>query len=123
MTMLNRAHRCLPASRRPTSRCRRWTERDTVSLADYRGRSPVFLALLLGLWCPFCRRPIAQMGATEGKLKAIGVETLGVVATAAGERPALLQVPPDPPAAGRRPGAHHAPRVSACRSRTRPRSS
>ena len=54
---------------------------ETVSLADYRGRSPVFLALFIGLWCPFCRRAIAQMGATEGKLKALGVETLGVVAT------------------------------------------
>jgi peroxiredoxin len=54
---------------------------DTVSLADYRGRSPVFLALFIGLWCPFCRRSIAQMGATEAKLKAAGVETLGIVAT------------------------------------------
>jgi hypothetical protein len=42
----------------------------------------VFLALLIGLWCPFCRRQIAQMGANEAKLKALGVETLGVVATA-----------------------------------------
>ena len=55
----------------------------TVSLADYRGRSPVFLSLMIGLWCPFCRRQIAQMGTTETKLKAIGVETLGVVATPA----------------------------------------
>jgi peroxiredoxin len=55
--------------------------KEPVSLADYRGRSPVFLALFIGLWCPFCRRAIAQMGATEGKLKALGVETLGVVAT------------------------------------------
>lgn len=54
----------------------------TVALADYRGRSPVFLALLVGLWCPFCRRHIARMGATEGKLKALGVESLGVVGTA-----------------------------------------
>jgi len=53
----------------------------TVALADYRGRSPVFLALLVGLWCPFCRRYIARMGATEGKLKAEGVETVCVVAT------------------------------------------
>jgi peroxiredoxin len=52
-----------------------------VSLSDYRGRSPVFLALLLGLWCPFCRRQIAHMGATEAKLKAVGVESLGIVAT------------------------------------------
>jgi peroxiredoxin len=52
-----------------------------VSLADYRGRSPVFLGLLIGLWCPFCRRQLVQMGGTESKLKALGVETVGVVAT------------------------------------------
>lgn len=55
--------------------------KEPVSLADYRGRSPVFLALLVGLWCPFCRRQIAQMGATGTKLKALGVESLGIVAT------------------------------------------
>ena len=53
----------------------------TVSLADYRGRNPVFLALFVGLWCPFCRRSIAQVAANENKLKALGVETIGVVAT------------------------------------------
>jgi len=53
----------------------------TVSLSDYRGRSPVFLALLVGLWCPFCRRQIAQMSTNESKLKTLGVETLAVVAT------------------------------------------
>ena len=53
----------------------------TVSLADYRGRSPLFLALFVGLWCPFCRRAIAQMATTEQALKGSGVETLGVVAT------------------------------------------
>ncbi len=54
----------------------------TVSLSDYRGRSAVFLALMVGFWCPFCRRQIAQMGANESKLKALGVETLGIVASA-----------------------------------------
>ncbi len=54
---------------------------DTVSLADYRGASPLFLSLLNGLWCPFCRRAIAHMGTMESRLKAVGVETLGVVAT------------------------------------------
>jgi peroxiredoxin len=54
---------------------------ESVSLADYRGRSPVFLALLVGLWCPFCRRQIAQIGTLEAKLKALGVESLAVVAT------------------------------------------
>jgi peroxiredoxin len=54
---------------------------ENVSLAEYRGRSPVFLALLVGLWCPFCRRQLAQIGTLEGKLKALGVESLAVVAT------------------------------------------
>jgi peroxiredoxin len=53
----------------------------TVSLADYRNRSSVFLALFNGLWCPFCRRALAQTAAIEGRLKELGVETLGVVAT------------------------------------------
>jgi len=53
----------------------------TVSLADYRGKAPLFLSLFVGLWCPFCRRAIAQIGTTEPALKASGVETLGVVAT------------------------------------------
>lgn len=57
-------------------------ERDgTVSLSDYRGKSPLLLAMFRGLWCPFCRRAIAQMGVTRQKLQALGVETLGIVAT------------------------------------------
>jgi peroxiredoxin len=76
---------------------------EPVSLADYRGRSPVFLALLIGLWCPFCRRQIAQLGEMEGKLKAVGVESLGIVATAPENarlyfrfRPARLRLAADP---------------------------
>src|SRR5262245_66020687 len=53
----------------------------TVSLTDYRGRAGLFLALFVGLWCPFCRRAIAQIAATEQALKASGVETLAVVDT------------------------------------------
>ncbi|KAB0264173.1 redoxin domain-containing protein [Microvirga brassicacearum] len=52
-----------------------------VSLGDYRGKTPLFLALFVGLWCPFCRRAIAQVGTTEQALKASGIETLGIVAT------------------------------------------
>jgi peroxiredoxin len=54
---------------------------ETISLSHYRGKSPVFLALFIGLWCPFCRRAIAQMGAMEPKLNAAGVKALGIVAT------------------------------------------
>src|SRR5262244_1833802 len=53
----------------------------TVSLADYRGKSPLFLAVFRGLWCPFCRRAITELGSTSEKLRAIGVETLAVVAS------------------------------------------
>ena len=74
-----------------------------ISLADYRGRSPLFLALFIGLWCPFCRRAIAQMGATESQLKALGVESLGVVATTPDNarlyfkfRPTKLRLAADP---------------------------
>lgn len=52
-----------------------------VSLADYRGRTPLLLALFRGVYCPFCRRAIAQLGVTADKLQGLGVETLAVVAT------------------------------------------
>jgi peroxiredoxin len=52
----------------------------SVSLADYRGR-PLLLALFRGLYCPFCRHQIANLARTAEKLRAGGVETLGIVAT------------------------------------------
>jgi peroxiredoxin len=53
----------------------------TVSLADYKGRSALLLALFRGLYCPFCRRGISQLALTADKLAAAGVETLAVVAS------------------------------------------
>jgi peroxiredoxin len=53
----------------------------TVSLADYRGRSPLLLAFFRGIYCPFCRRQIAKLGMARDKLLAAGVETLAVVAS------------------------------------------
>jgi AhpC/TSA family len=55
-------------------------EAGTVSLADYRGKTPVLLAMMRGLYCAFCRRHIAQLSSTRQKLKAFGVETLAIVA-------------------------------------------
>ena len=52
-----------------------------ISLDDYRGRSPVLVALFRGLHCPFCRRQLVQLGTTQEKLKAVGVETMAVVNT------------------------------------------
>ena len=52
----------------------------TVSLSDYRGRSPVLLALFRGFYCPFCRRQMGQLATAADKLKAHGLEVLGVAA-------------------------------------------
>jgi peroxiredoxin len=52
-----------------------------VSLSDYRNGRGLFLGLFRGLYCPFCRRAIAQMAASAEKLKPLGIESLGVVAT------------------------------------------
>jgi len=52
-----------------------------VSLDDYRGRSPLLIGLFRGLHCPFCRRQLVQLGTTQEKLKAVGVETVAVVNT------------------------------------------
>ena len=53
----------------------------TISLADYRGRTPVLLGLFRGLYCPFCRRALAQMAATSDNLRSLGVESLAIVGT------------------------------------------
>jgi peroxiredoxin len=52
-----------------------------ISLADYRGSTPVLLGLFRGLYCPFCRRSLAQMAVTAEKLKPLGVESIAVVGT------------------------------------------
>jgi peroxiredoxin len=81
MTMADRHSPVAPGEPAPEFKLPAVDRAETVSLADYRGRSSLFLALLIGLWCPFCRRQIALMGPLEQRLKALGVETLGVVAT------------------------------------------
>ena len=53
----------------------------TVSLADYRGKSPVLVGLFRGLYCPLCRRKIAEVGLEREKLLALGVDPLGVIAS------------------------------------------
>jgi peroxiredoxin len=53
----------------------------TISLADYRGKTPLLLGLFRGLYCPFCRRALAQMAATSDHLRALGVDSLAIVGT------------------------------------------
>jgi peroxiredoxin len=80
-----------------------------VSLDDYRGRSPVLVGLFRGLHCPFCRRQLVQLGITQEKLKAMGVETMAVVNTPLDRarlyfkyRPARVLLAADPEAATHR---------------------
>jgi peroxiredoxin len=74
-----------------------------VSLGDYTGRSALLLMIFRGLYCPFCRRAIAQFGAMNDKLRQAGVEALAVVATDADNarlyfrhRPAKVPLAADP---------------------------
>jgi peroxiredoxin len=53
----------------------------TISLGDYRGRTPLLLGLFPGLYCPFCRRALAQMASTSEHLKSLGVDVLAIVGT------------------------------------------
>src|SRR5260370_20735068 len=92
-------HRALPAVNREGQ----------VSLDDYRGRSPVLVGLFRGLHCPFCRRQLVQLGTTQEKLKAVGVETMAVVNTPLARarlyfkyRPARVLLTADPEAAAHR---------------------
>lgn len=80
-----------------------------VSLDDYRGRTPVLVGLFRGLHCPFCRRQLVQLGTTQDKLKALGVETMAVVNTPLERarlyfkyRPARVLLAADPEAATHR---------------------
>lgn len=52
-----------------------------ISLEAFRGQQAVMLGFFRGLHCPFCRRQIAQLAATQPRLHALGVETLAVVNT------------------------------------------
>lgn len=70
-----------PGERAPDFRLAAIDGTQPIALSDYVGASPLFLALSIGLWCPFCRRSIAQLAAVRPKLSELGVETLCVVAT------------------------------------------
>jgi peroxiredoxin len=53
----------------------------SVSLADYRGKTPLLLGLYRGLYCAFCRRAVARLGLTGDRLRPLGIETLAVIGT------------------------------------------
>lgn len=81
----------------------------SVSLREYRGKKPVLVAIFRGLFCPFCRRAIAQMSASTDKLRQAGVEPLAVIATDAENarlyfklRPSKMAIGADPECATHR---------------------
>lgn len=51
----------------------------TVALAECRRHGAVLLTMLRGLYCPFCRRHIAQLRPTCEALRAAGISLLGIV--------------------------------------------
>jgi len=80
------------------------TREGRVSLDDYHGRNSLLIGLYRGRL--FCCRQIVQLGATQEKLKAVGVETHAVVNTPAERarlffeyRPSRVLVGADPDAA------------------------
>ena len=68
-----------PGDRAPDFTLRAVNQDGSVTLAGYRGKSAVLLAMMRGLYCAFCRRHIAQLGTTREKLQKLGVETLAIV--------------------------------------------
>jgi peroxiredoxin len=68
----------------------------SVSLADYRGKGAVLVALFRGLHCPFCRRQIARLSATRQALADEGVDTVAVVNTPLDRARQYFQYRPTP---------------------------
>lgn len=89
-----------------------------VSLAQYRGKFPMPLALFRGLYCPFCRCQMALLSPVADRLRAVGIETLGVVATAPERARLYFRLRPSGFPLERRPGPCHAPSVRATGDRT-----
>jgi peroxiredoxin len=107
-----------PGDRAPAFRLPTVNRQGTVSLDDYRGRSPVLIGLFRGLHCPFCRRQVVQLGTTQDKLRAVGVETLAIINTPLerarlyfGYRPARVLLAADPEAATHRAFGLPAPEI------------
>lgn len=75
----------------------------TISLADYRGKTPVLLGLFRGLYCPFCRRAMAQMATTSEQLKSLGVDSLAIVGTELENARLYFKYRPSPMAIGADP--------------------
>jgi len=81
MTQSERSAPVQPGEKAPDFSLPAVHQESLVSLSSYVGRAPLLLAIFRGLYCPFCRRALAQFGGTSEKLRQLGVESLAVVAT------------------------------------------
>jgi peroxiredoxin len=68
-----------PGDRAPDFELPAGDREGTVALADHRRRGPVVLAMLRGIYCPFCRWAISQLGPTAEALDGAGIALLGLV--------------------------------------------
>src|SRR5258706_11433468 len=85
-----------PGDRAPDFELPAVNQEGVVSLAEYRAKGPVLVALFRGLHCPFCRRQIANLAATRNRLAQEGVETLAIVNTPAPRARQYFQYRPTP---------------------------
>ncbi|MEM7021955.1 MAG: redoxin domain-containing protein [Pseudomonadota bacterium] len=53
----------------------------TISLDQYRGNAALLMCMLRGVYCPFCRRQIAQLSELARRIQTKGLETLLVITT------------------------------------------
>jgi len=51
----------------------------TIALAEFLDQGPVFLSMLRGLYCPFCRRHVSELRPACEALRARGITPLGIV--------------------------------------------
>jgi len=94
--MSNERHVLQPGDPAPEFRLPAVNREGLISLAEYRAKGSVLVALFRGLHCPFCRRQIASLAATREKLAREGVETLAVVNTPAARARQYFQYRPTP---------------------------
>ena len=53
----------------------------TISLDEYGGNTALLMGMLRGVYCPFCRRQIAQLSELAERIRSQGIETLVVIST------------------------------------------
>jgi peroxiredoxin len=81
MTQSERSAPVQPGDKAPDFSLPAVHQDSVVSLSSYVGRAPLLLAIFRGLYCPFCRRALAQFSGASEKLRQRGIESLAVVAT------------------------------------------